>query len=114
MISIPASLWNESPALPLAFIGWSYLGYAFALHAFAITTPPVCLFLLLTGTPCPLCGMTRAFGALMGGDAANALALNHLSLPVFAAWIAMTVGLTTASIAKGALFWRMTNQRRSQ
>jgi len=93
-----ARLWNESPALPLAVTGWSYLGYAFALHALAITTPPVCLFLLLTGTSCPLCGMTRAFGALMAGNTDAALALNHASPFVFAAWMAMTISLTAAFI----------------
>jgi len=93
-----ARTWNESPALPLAVTGWSYLAYAFLLHALGTAGPPSCLFLLLTGVPCPLCGMTRAFGALMGGNIDRALAFNHASPFVFAAWTAMTISLTAAFI----------------
>ncbi|MCE5218343.1 DUF2752 domain-containing protein [bacterium] len=39
--------------------------------AFRLLGPP-CLFRLLTGLPCPLCGMTRAFVAMAQGHVAQA------------------------------------------
>ena len=91
--------WVESNALPLAAIGWSYLAYAFALHAFRIQTPPVCIFHLLTGHPCPLCGMTRAFGRLMAGDVVGATHFNAFAIPVFIIWLAISVAYTAQSLA---------------
>ena len=39
---------------------------------------PLCPFHVLTGFPCPTCGMTRAAGALLRGDLAGAVAWNPL------------------------------------
>lgn len=47
-----------------------------------------CPVRLLAGVPCPGCGMTRAFVALLGGDVAAAWAYN----PFFLAPAAVTLG----------------------
>lgn len=82
--------WQSSSALPLATLGWGYLAYTGALRALNVQTPPVCLFHLITGTPCPLCGMTRAFGCLMVGDSTGAVQLNTFAIPAFILWLSMS------------------------
>ena len=42
---------------------------------------PVCAFRLLTGHPCPICGLTTGLRALMRGDLAEALRCNLLTVP---------------------------------
>jgi hypothetical protein len=42
----------------------------------------LCMMKSLTGIPCPLCGMTRAFVSISKGDFAGAVGLNALS-PLF-------------------------------
>jgi hypothetical protein len=49
---------------------------------------PTCPWALVTGRPCPGCGMTRAAGALAHGDVAAAITMNPtapLTVPVSAA-----------------------------
>ena len=41
-----------------------------------------CLAQTWFGSSCPLCGLTRAFGALIGGDVSAASALHPLALPL--------------------------------
>ena len=85
--------WATDP-LPMAVIGWGYFGLAFAQHALHLYGPPLCPFRLLTGHPCPLCGMTHAFGALMAGDVSAAVHFNAFVVPVFVGWLAMTLAYT--------------------
>ena len=59
----------------------------------------VCLFRRATGTPCPGCGLTRAFVAMAGGDLAAAVTLHPLA-PLLAAQIALAWG------AWGVRLWR--------
>lgn len=60
--------------------------------------PPVwivCPFRLLTGLPCPLCGMTRGLAALLRGRGQDAIAFHLFSpiaLTVLAAWILLDAG----------------------
>ena len=53
--------------------------------------PTVCPFALLTGTACPGCGMTRAFGYLARGDLASALRYHPLviliAIQATAGWV---------------------------
>ncbi len=44
----------------------------------------ICLFMNITGLPCPFCGLSRAFASLTSFDLKNALKLNPFSF-VFAA-----------------------------
>jgi hypothetical protein len=59
--------------------------------------PPwiVCPFRLLTGLPCPMCGMTRAVASLLRGNWQDALAfhlLSPLALAAIGAWIVVDSG----------------------
>lgn len=51
--------------------------------AFRLLGPP-CLFRLLTGLPCPLCGMTRAFVAMAQGHVAQAFDAHVLGPAAYA------------------------------
>ena len=85
-------------ALPLAALGWAYLGYAYLAQVLRLKAVPVCLFRLITGHACPLCGMTHAFGRLMAGDIAGAEQFNVLAVPAFVGWVATTL-ICTAKVA---------------
>lgn len=55
----------------------------------------LCPFRLLTGWPCPLCGMTRGLGALLRGRWSDAVQLHLFSPLVLAAllaWITIEIG----------------------
>jgi len=41
-----------------------------------------CAYFTYTGTPCPLCGLTRALNSLIHGDIETALKFHRLILPV--------------------------------
>ena len=55
--------------------------------------PLVCPFKYVTGIPCPGCGGTRVFFALLHGRFAEALAINPLSVVVIAFALAAPVWL---------------------
>jgi hypothetical protein len=58
-------------------------GASLCLLAIALATPgiqlPLCVFKILTGIPCPTCGLTRAVIALSRGDLGRALSMNPLA-----------------------------------
>jgi hypothetical protein len=58
-------------------------GASLCLLAVALATPgiqlPLCVFKILTGIPCPTCGLTRAVIALSRGDVGRALWMNPLA-----------------------------------
>ena len=61
---------------------WRLLAGGLLLTFLALYTPPfypLCGFRWLTGRPCPLCGLTRAFFALAKGHWAEAIRLHALS-----------------------------------
>ncbi|NJN76235.1 MAG: DUF2752 domain-containing protein [Synechococcaceae cyanobacterium RL_1_2] len=51
------------------------IGASFWYQYMGINSPVKCLFLTLTGIPCPGCGLTRSFTAIAGGNIP--LALQH-------------------------------------
>jgi hypothetical protein len=72
-----------------------------ALCVCAVTDPHqpagwiFCPFLLITGLPCPLCGMTRGVASLLRGRWPDAIAYHLFSpfvLAVLAAWIIIDAG----------------------
>ena len=46
-----------------------------------------CLFKLLFSIPCPSCGLTRAFKAIINLDFIGAIKYNLLSIPIFISMI---------------------------
>jgi hypothetical protein len=60
----------------------------FAVIAPVERAPTVCPFRLMTGSPCPLCGLTRATNSLFRGEIRKSLSLNPLAAPLWVAAIA--------------------------
>jgi Protein of unknown function (DUF2752). len=54
-------------------------------HLFGLSLPfrNLCLFRLLTGYRCPVCGMTRCFIYMIHGDPADAWRMSHAGIAVF-------------------------------
>lgn len=65
--------------------GDSLLGVHTRLHL------PPCLFHLITGVPCPLCGMTTSFSLLLHGRPARAFLAHPAGPLVYLAILALTV-----------------------
>ncbi len=71
-------------------VNWVILGLMLYLLSLPFLSPlfekcfprvsGVCLYRELSGKPCPLCGMTRAVGAVLRGDFHRAVSLNPLSI----------------------------------
>jgi hypothetical protein len=83
-----ASLFDAHTRLGRVMRLGAFVGLLGLASAFGISTCPVAL---LTGTPCPGCGMTRAALALAHGDIALATAMNPsalLTVPLSAALVA--------------------------
>lgn len=65
---------------------------SFAYRAHVESGPTLCVFRLLTGVPCPGCGMTRSFCALAGGEIPRAFGF-HVLGPVLYAGILVAIPL---------------------
>ena len=52
-----------------------------------------CLFKSVTGIPCPGCGMTRAFNAILEFDIVTSFSYNILAIPLFIFFIFILVSL---------------------
>jgi Protein of unknown function (DUF2752) len=62
---------------------------------------PPCTFRVVTGVPCPSCGMTTSFALLMRGDLVNSLRANSVGTLLALFWLALIPwGLLSAWRAK--------------
>lgn len=52
---------------------------------------PPCNFVILTGTPCPACGMTTSFALLVRGDLIAALQANWVGVVIAVIWAVLMV-----------------------
>lgn len=71
---------------------WVILGIALFYLLFMLITYSTCPTIMITGIPCPFCGMTRAGFALLKGDIALAYELNPMIfgvLPLAISFIAV-------------------------
>jgi len=57
---------------------------SFHNHGFT-TGPTICIFKLITGYPCPVCGTTRAIAALSEGKFHDSISFNPLAIFIFIA-----------------------------
>ncbi|MEY3013000.1 MAG: hypothetical protein RIT45_1735 [Pseudomonadota bacterium] len=90
-------LWRRHPML------WIVPGvlFAAAVSESALTTGPVlCFHRLTTGIPCPGCGLTRGFVALLHGHLEAALHFNPLT-PVVFGWMAVWWVVAVGALAAG-------------
>jgi hypothetical protein len=69
------------------------IGMALPLHVLT-SGPSFCPFKVLTGLPCPGCGLTRSSVALLHGDLSTAVYFHPLGPPIILA--AVIVGLVDA------------------
>jgi uncharacterized protein DUF2752 len=91
--------------LPAVWLAAAILGGAALLPpSWASAGPPLCPFRLLTGLPCPGCGLTRSLVSLMHGDLSAAVLFHPLG-PVVAGLLA---GLVLAAVWRA---WRAADCR---
>lgn len=68
--------------------------------------PVLCPFRLLTGYPCPLCGITRSVAALGAGDVEAGLAMNPLGVAVLPMAV-VVLALVVVAVRRGTpIRWR--------
>ena len=60
---------------------------------------PPCNFVVLTGKPCPTCGMTTSFALLVRGDVRASLAANWVGTVTALSWAAILVWAVASLIA---------------
>jgi hypothetical protein len=65
---------------------------------------PPCNFVVLTGKPCPSCGMTTSFALLVRGDVVNSLKANWVGSTICVLW-ALTLVWAVASAAWGKMLF---------
>jgi len=85
--------------------------YPAASRATGLTAP--CLLRLVTGIPCPMCGMTTAATSLAAGELQAALAANPFVLLLAGATLVMTVLMAARAVglAPPAARWQPARQR---
>jgi hypothetical protein len=68
--------------------------------------PTVCPFRLVTGRPCPTCGMTRSWSAATRLDVRESLAWHPLGIPTVLGALFVASGLSTPTVDdRGARRW---------
>jgi hypothetical protein len=65
---------------------------------------PPCNLVVLTGKPCPSCGMTTSFSLLMHGDVANSFRANWVGTLIALYWLAL-IPWAVASAVRGKLLF---------
>ena len=65
---------------------------------------PECSFKVLTGKPCPSCGLTTSFALLVRGDVTHSLRANWVGT-LLAVFCLLVIPWGVASLVRGRLFW---------
>ena len=90
------------PAMrPATLLTLSFLGAALVPVSFVTNGPSLCPFKMLTGLPCPGCGMTRSVVTLLHGDLGASLFYHPLGIVIVALCFALV-------LADGWAWWRET------
>ena len=95
----PVSLHDRLAAAGVlaALLAWyAYTRFYWSVAGLHGALPP-CPFLLLTGVPCPFCGVTRSFASIWQGDLGRALHFHPLGPLYFGA------GLVAVAVAGWAV-----------
>jgi Protein of unknown function (DUF2752) len=93
-------------------MGGAVLGYQAISRATGLPAP--CLMRMLTGVPCPLCGMTTAAAGLAGGDISAAVSANPFIVCVaaLAATGLLLLGLRAIRLIDVPKAWSAAARRR--
>ena len=87
-------------ATTVAVVGAAALGAACVFSPSGVESgPPLCPFAVMTGLPCPGCGLTRSWVAFMHGDVGSAFTFNVFG-PVFLVLTAVTVVAATITLVR--------------
>lgn len=87
-------------ATTVAVVGAAALGAACVFSPSGVESgPPLCPFAVMTGLPCPGCGLTRSWVAFMHGDVGSAFTFNVFG-PVFLVLTAVTVVAATVTLVR--------------
>lgn len=87
-------------ATTVAVVGAAALGAACVFSPSGVESgPPLCPFAVMTGLPCPGCGLTRSWVAFMHGDVGSAFTFNAFG-PVFLVLTAVTVVAATVTLVR--------------
>jgi hypothetical protein len=78
----------------LSGVGWAYLIYAYTLQNTVLPHLSLCPLLNLIGLPCPLCGTTRSWNAVLHGDLVTAFVQHPIAPLMLPIWIVATTLLT--------------------
>jgi len=92
-----AFTWIGSALRPASVLTAMLIGAALLPVSWVTTTPSLCPFKLVTGLPCPGCGMTRSVVTLMHGDLTASLYFHPLGI--------MLVGLCLGLIVLDGWVW---------
>ncbi|WP_279105472.1 DUF2752 domain-containing protein [Gordonia paraffinivorans] len=91
---------SAAGAAVVGIVGAAALGAAGILTPSGIESGPgMCPFAMITGLPCPGCGLTRSWVAFMHGDIAAAFGFNLFG-PVLLVLTAVTALLAFATLAR--------------
>ncbi|MFE0751575.1 DUF2752 domain-containing protein [Gordonia sp. NPDC058843] len=87
-------------ATTVAVVGAAALGAACVFSPSGVDSgPQLCPFAVMTGLPCPGCGLTRSWVAFMHGDVGSAFTFNVFG-PVFLVLAAVTVVAATVTLVR--------------
>ncbi len=76
------------------------LAGSYVYYPYCLDGPIVCPFRLVTGLPCPTCGLTRAFCFLAHGRIAESLQFHWLGAPLFL-FAVLCFGVSVWDLARG-------------
>ena len=102
--------WSD-PGWALLLIG-SFAALTFIYLRSLVSLMPGCVFHTLTGFPCPTCGSTRAFSALIDGELLSAWRLQPLFVSACIICALCALRAMIAKITDKRIFVQLTHQDR--
>lgn len=86
---------------PLSLLAALVIGVGLLLPPEGIPHLTMCWFFAATGLPCPACGLTRSFSAIVHGEFALAWRMNPLGYVFFAGVVVLLLGPLLRRVAPG-------------
>ena len=117
VVKRPQNRWDSVGVhLPAVLISGAILIASAIRPATGLPLAPTCLFLRLTGYPCPFCGSTRTFIAMCHGHWHDAWHQSPLAAVLFVTIAAIfawnVVALAAGLVVKPGVRWRLDKRQR--